>query len=280
MSKQKRNRRLAAKLGVIAGAAVGGTDRAEAEIVRAFPFATSPSATLRPPANTLPAPNTSPPPSTASTPWDIDGDGTVDFNLLNLMLGSREDGLNFRIIGPEIEARLQPLGANNGWVMDTNPEAAFPDQLLRLSSGVIVNQSRAFSGQGANAIQTAYIGPITTSGGATSQAPQFFQNPLWTQNVPGFFGFTFTKDGQPHYGWGEMAIDLENETVLPRSGRGFVITDAYYQTTSNAAITVGVVPEPTSIALLGAGAAGVAAWKARRKLRDGRELAAAEPAAA
>jgi hypothetical protein len=56
MSKQKRNRRLAAKLGVIAGAAVGGTDRAEAEIVRAFPFATSPSATLRPPANTLPAP--------------------------------------------------------------------------------------------------------------------------------------------------------------------------------------------------------------------------------
>ena len=50
-----------------------------------------------------------------------------------------------------------------------------------------------------------------------------------------------------------------------------MITEAYYNTTPGAAISVGqvpqAVPEPSSMALLGLGAAGVAAWRARRKAK-------------
>ena len=52
-------------------------------------------------------------------------------------------------------------------------------------------------------------------------------------------------------------------------GQGYTITEAYYQTTSGAAINVGAVPvavpEHSSMALVFLGAAGVAAWRARRQ---------------
>jgi hypothetical protein len=52
-------------------------------------------------------------------------------------------------------------------------------------------------------------------------------------------------------------------------GQGFKITEAYYNTVAGAGINVGAVPvpvpEPSSIALLAVGAAGVTAWRARRK---------------
>ena len=95
-------------------------------------------------------------------------------------------------------------------------------------------------------------------------------SPGFTANVPGFFGFKF-NDGVNlsdfYYGWGSLTIDL----LSP--GQGFKITEAYYQSTPNTAIQVGdvpqAVPEPSSMALLAAGAAGVAAWRARRKQPSG-----------
>lgn len=81
----------------------------------------------------------------------------------------------------------------------------------------------------------------------------------------GQFGFRFTNAANTYYGWGSLVID-----AAP-AGQGFMITEAYYRSTPGAAIKVGevpvAVPEPTGMALLGLGAAGVAAWRARRKER-------------
>jgi len=83
--------------------------------------------------------------------------------------------------------------------------------------------------------------------------------------TPGQFGFRFTNGADTYYGWGSLVID---GTPV---GRGFEITEAYYNSTPGAAITVGAVPvavpEPSGMALLGLGAAGIAAWRSRRTVK-------------
>ncbi len=78
----------------------------------------------------------------------------------------------------------------------------------------------------------------------------------------GQFGFRFTDTGNTYYGWGSLLIDGQ------AIGQGFKITEAYYNTTPNASISVGqvpvVVPEPSSMTLMALGAAGVVAWRSRR----------------
>lgn len=276
VSKQKKNRRLVAKLGVIAGAAVVGTDRAEAEIIRANPFATNPSSVLRPPGgNSIPS-GTGGQTSTLLTEWDVDGDSTVDFNLVNLMVAPLE-GLD-QTVGSQIRAQFQAPnpGSGNGWIKNV-----LNDNMQRLNAGATVGPAQVFGGAVADGIfnlQTGYVAAGSTEG--TPIPAETLLNPNWTVNEAGNFGFRFTKGGNLHYGWGVMKIDQLNTTGLPASGQGFVITNAYYETTPDTAIQVNAVPEPSSIALLGMGAAGVAAWKARRKRHEDLVAIAPEPAAA
>lgn len=276
MSKQKKNRRLVAKLGVIAGAAVVGTDRAEAEIVRANPFATSQSSVLRPPGgNSIPSGNQGQQ-NTLLTEWDVDGDSTVDFNLVNLMVAPFQS--QSQLLGSQIVAQFEAPdpGSGNGWIKNV-----LNDKMQRLNAGATVGPSQVFGGavgDGTFNLQTGYVAAGSTEGTPTD--PETLLNPNWTVDSPGYFGFRFTKNAQTHYGWGVMEIDQLNDTGLPASGQGFVITNAYYETTPGLGIQVTAVPEPSSIALLGMGAAGVAAWKVRRKRRDEPVTIAPEPAAA
>jgi hypothetical protein len=264
VSKQKKNHRLVAKLGVIAGAAVVGTDRADAEIVRANPFATAPSSVLRPPGgNAIPSGNEAAT-SALVTGWDVDGDSTVDFNLVNLMVAPLEAGS--QLLGAQIMALFQApnAGSGNGWIKN-----ASNDKLQRLDAGATVGALQVFGGAAADGtlnLQTGYIG-VGSSEGTPVPSETLF-NPNWTLGEPGNFGFKFTKGGNLHYGWGVMEIDQLKTTGLPASGQGFVITNAYYETAPGVPVTVGAVPEPSSIALLSMGAAGVAAWKVHRKRRQ------------
>ncbi len=83
--------------------------------------------------------------------------------------------------------------------------------------------------------------------------------------TPGRFGFRFTNAADTYYGWGSLTVDFDSP------GQGILITEAYNNTTSGAGLSVGqvpaAVPEPSSMALLGLRAAGVAAWQARRKAK-------------
>lgn len=273
MSKHRKSRRLAAKLGVIAGAAVVGTDRAEAEVVRARPFLDSPSSSLRPPSNSIPG-GSAGATSSASTLWDLDGDATDDFRLVNFMQGQLQGA--DQLAGAQILARFEGNTAGAAWV-----KVSPTDELRRLQAGDTVGPNKLFGGIGsviANA-QTGYLFPGTSEGEPTPSDTILNQN--WNVGESGFFGFKFEKDGSDYYGWGRLEIDLlDAGSPYPRSGYGFAITDAYYDASPNTPITVGVVPEPSSMALLGAGAAGVAAWKARRKLRGADERTAVPQAAA
>lgn len=119
-------------------------------------------------------------------------------------------------------------------------------QLANLQAGVTVSQAQAWNAGGF--VMTAYSG---------------ISQPSFSLNTPGQFGFRFTNGSDTHYGWGSLVIDTAGSAL----GQGFKITEAYYNSTPGGAISVGAVPvpEPTAMALLAIGSAGVFAWRARRK---------------
>jgi hypothetical protein len=78
----------------------------------------------------------------------------------------------------------------------------------------------------------------------------------------GFVGVLFLDAlDQPHAGWLRMSIRNEANGVPDK----FTLVDWAYESTPGAPIHIGSVPEPGSLALLAAGAAGVAAFRRRRK---------------
>lgn len=88
----------------------------------------------------------------------------------------------------------------------------------------------------------------------------------WTTGGIGYMGFRFSPSGTPLYGW--MRVQTGSGDPGNGGGPGFPATviDWAYED-SGAGITVGVVPEPSTIALglLSAGAVGVAAFRKRKK---------------
>ena len=77
-------------------------------------------------------------------------------------------------------------------------------------------------------------------------------------NSTGFIGFQFTVAGQTFNGYIQLRV---------ARSFGIDFISAAYNNTPNAPITAGEVPEPGTLALLGFGAAGIAAVAARKKLK-------------
>lgn len=75
-----------------------------------------------------------------------------------------------------------------------------------------------------------------------------------------YIGFQFNSSS-PLYGWARIEIDLGNAGVGDET---LTIAEWAYED-SGGDILVGAVPEPSSFALMAAGAAGVLAWKRRRR---------------
>lgn len=168
-------------------------------------------------------------PSTSATPWDVDGNSSADFNLI-LQAGG---GL----------ASFAPIGAVNK-LLGTSTNVGI---LANLASGDPVN---------ATVIAANPLGGILITTYGNNSQVQF------PDNTPGQFGFKFSSGANTYYGWGTL-------TVEPGTNR-FTISEAYYNTVAGAAINVGevpvaAVPEPSSMALLAIGSAGVIAWRARRR---------------
>jgi len=74
----------------------------------------------------------------------------------------------------------------------------------------------------------------------------------WAVGQRAFAGIRFDLSGETHYGWADVTRDAANQVTLHAFG---------YDNTPGAASHV---PEPNSIMLLAAGAAGLASWRRRR----------------
>ncbi len=180
-----------------------------------------------------------PPASLGTNYWDVDGDGIKDFKLkhsFNYLFGHHAY-----------------FDDNNGGRLVV-PAAAGDDGILKLASGFVVKATMT----GAKFHGPAQDGNLITFKGAIGGDAAAGG---WTMGDTGFFGFKFTSGGNTHYGYGQMTID----SSLGVNGQKYKINYAYYESTPNTPITVGVVPEPSSIALLAMGALGAGALARRRR---------------
>ena len=105
---------------------------------------------------------------------------------------------------------------------------------INLTAGTLIGSSSTFSGD------YAYLGGVNGFSGEST----------------GFLGVRFDIGGDIHYGWAELSFSSGTHSVLQWA----------YEDQAGVSIAAGTVPEPSHAALLlGAGAAGVAAYRRRKK---------------
>lgn len=117
-------------------------------------------------------------------------------------------------------------------------------------AGDVIGSSGNF---GSNTLlQNAYPGGIFPAGANAGD---------WNPGERGFLGLKLIVGTDTFFGWADVTLNN-----LDGSGSGAFTLHSYaYDNTPGTAITAGVIPEPSTIALLAAGAAGVMALKRRKK---------------
>lgn len=235
--------------------------------------------------------STSPITATFNTPdnshdWDVDGDGGVDFRL---------EGI--RHFNQRYDIFITTTTAGAGYTLSAK---AYAYATVRLNSGGFNGTGLVRQGfNNFNALPTGFaVGDTLAAGynwglsgnhrvasestrtyGYYSSASMFgrltsaniasdFQSGQFGNN---FIGFRFDISGALHYGWAELFVDDGTG-----GGRGDVtITRWAYEDTASCGIDVGQtsgdncpaapIPNPGTLALLAAGAAGLRRWRGKAK---------------
>ena len=201
----------------------------------------------------------------AGVDWDVDGAFGREFVLAIGSFGSIYLDSNSLITG----SNGGPLNGQGFVNTSTTQET---DLVNNLPQGFVVGPTLASGYQFAFGEQT-YRTILTSNGSSFGGDTENFVN------GDNFVGFRFDADGTTLYGWAKIEVGLD-----PGAGPGpgpadsvpgeVTIAEWAYETTGGA-IAVGdtgldtaAVPEPHSLALMAMGAAGVAAWRSRRKKKQ------------
>jgi hypothetical protein len=190
--------------------------------------------------------------------WDVDGNGSVDFNL-HRSAYTYSASSYFREVHIESFAPLNGRGLVAPGTCTCMP--------LALSRSFRVGQTRPGYNWGYSS--TYRIAMSTYSGVATVGVDFYYGGFNPGKNL---FGFRFLSGSDTLYGFGEIDLDLTNGVVT--------ITQWAYNTVPDGEIHVTgfeSVPAPSTpaLTLLGLGAAGLVAWRTRRKDRAAKAAAAA-----
>ena len=141
---------------------------------------------------------------------------------------------------------------------DKSANTAFVQKLVP-GAGIAVGRA----GYPARLGRSAVVGPSGKFGGGVlggdcqkcSASTQY--RGYWRPNNTGFIGLTFQLDGATHYGWASVST-LKNLMEVQ-------LNSFAYETQPNTPITTPGTPESSSLLLVALGAAGLAAYRIKRK---------------
>ena len=167
--------------------------------------------------------------NTTPQPFDLDGDGVND------------------VVFARISGQLNVVPAANNQVSGTAnqpPEAG--GRALPIPTGNRIDASTPWQGRYRDSLLGDF-GPMLANDYSIPATGPF-------AGVDGYLGIRFNIGTELHYGW----IRLKMDSVFPNLARGYV-TEWAYNSVPNAPLAAGAVPEPSTWALLGLGAA--ALWR-------------------
>ena len=202
--------------------------------------------------------------SSTASPYgfDVNGDSTPDYYICFANNNSQKPQI-FAAGGPGGSGGIG-TGTDNE-VFLNGPAGDDHNTLSVLAVGTTINSSLTASLGGVlndqgffyqNYNKNAY-GDWAGPGGAS--APSTPVGP-----ITGYIGLALPVAGSPgsyNYGYAEFTVDMT------QSFPTFELLNTTFDSVANEGVTIAPVPEPTSVALLAAGAAGLLALRRRRSLR-------------
>ena len=181
------------------------------------------------------------------TMWDVDGDGSADFNIVNR--GEPTGAPEFEFLS------ITSAGLNGRGFIGTDSNGG---GILGLNSGVSVGPTLATGVWGVSDLGLRQVGAHTV----TLSEPGFGLSWLTQSQQTLFVGFRFDSGRGDQYGWAAMRLDLT-------SGPATLFIDQWaYETEPDKAIIAGTIDAPASglaaLTLLGLGAAGLRRYRAQK----------------
>ena len=154
---------------------------------------------------------------------------------------------------PALDGRMRLIGQSSTYV---NPYLFGPANVRVTATAAVTDSSAALLGLG----ESIGIGNNFVMGALAgySDFANLGDDPAWGDNTRGFVGISFEIGGATHYGWADI-------TRFPNPNEATLHAFGYESVAGETAFAGGApIPEPNSLILLAAGAAGLGSWRRRK----------------